>query len=134
MTGHQGLIARRVLIALRSHLRGEADVLVDAAHDLALDTRPAQATPVCRTCRPTWRTVMAGILGSFINELIFRKERTIERIDRALERLDDGTYGICRECQSPIPTTWLAKIPYADRCVHCETERQTVPRREIASR
>jgi hypothetical protein len=131
-TSHQALIARRVLMALRTHLRCEADLLVDAAHDLALDSRPSQGSRICRTCRPAWRTVLAGVLGSFINELIFRKERKIERIDQALERLDEGTYGICRECQSPIPATWLATLPYADRCAHCEMDRQTAQREEVA--
>ena len=125
MTNHQATTARRVLLALREHLRDETDSLVDAMHDLAIDARASRAGATCRSCRPTWRTVFAGILGSFVNELIFRKERTIDRIDRALERLDDGTYGVCRSCLSPMPASWLATIPYADRCMDCESQRVT---------
>jgi RNA polymerase-binding transcription factor DksA len=37
----------------------------------------------------------------------------IDEIDAALERLDDGTYGICRVSGLPIPKERLKAIPYA---------------------
>jgi hypothetical protein len=112
-----------MLLALRSHLRGEMNLLVDVAHDLAIHRPQSRPAEVCRTCRPTWRTLVAGILGAFVKELVLRKEQLLGRIDDALERLDDGTYGLCWQCDAQIPEAWLATVPYADRCIQCESQR-----------
>ncbi len=39
------------------------------------------------------------------------------KIDRALGRMDDGTYGICSRCGKPIEKTRLKALPYADLCI-----------------
>jgi len=44
----------------------------------------------------------------------------IALIDKALLRLDKGTYGICVSCGDKIPASRLDVRPYADRCVDCE--------------
>ena len=41
----------------------------------------------------------------------------------ALGRLDDGTYGICIDCDEPIKTARLEVEPWAERCIECQ-ERQ----------
>ncbi|MFF8591820.1 TraR/DksA family transcriptional regulator [Streptomyces sp. NPDC015220] len=45
--------------------------------------------------------------------------RALEDIEAAFARLDDGTYGDCRDCGRPIPVEWLAIPPYARSCVPC---------------
>lgn len=47
-------------------------------------------------------------------------ERGIQAIQAALERLENGTYGICVECGRPIPEERLEALPEAERCVECE--------------
>ncbi len=128
--GSPSVMYRRMLLVLRAHLRDEMNLLVDVAQDLALGSTQMQSPGVCRTCRATWRTLLAGILGAFVNELILRKEQTIHQIDMALERLDDGTYGLCWECDAQIPDAWLMAVPYAERCARCESQR--VMHRRIA--
>lgn len=44
-------------------------------------------------------------------------------LDRALEQLDDGTYGICEKCGERIPVERLAVRPSARTCVQCATPR-----------
>jgi len=39
------------------------------------------------------------------------------KIDRALGRMDDGTYGICSRCGKPIEKARLRALPYADLCI-----------------
>ncbi|PDO11713.1 MAG: hypothetical protein BLM47_00965 [Candidatus Reconcilbacillus cellulovorans] len=44
-----------------------------------------------------------------------------EAIDRALEGMNNGTYGRCDVCGRPIPFERLLAVPYADRCAdHAE--------------
>jgi DnaK suppressor protein len=40
-------------------------------------------------------------------------------VERALEKLGDGTYGICDRCGTPITAERLEAIPWAVRCVAC---------------
>lgn len=39
------------------------------------------------------------------------------KIDRALARMDHGTYGICSRCGKPIEKARLKALPYADLCI-----------------
>ena len=44
-------------------------------------------------------------------------------VDRALEKLDEGTYGRCDECGAPIPKERLDAVPWATHCVTCSARR-----------
>jgi RNA polymerase-binding protein DksA len=46
----------------------------------------------------------------------------IPQIEAALERIKEGTYGICDECHQPIAKARLKAIPYAHLCIHCASE------------
>lgn len=46
------------------------------------------------------------------------KERLIA-IDEAVQRLEDGTFGVCTNCGKPIPQVRLDIRPYAPTCVAC---------------
>ena len=46
----------------------------------------------------------------------------LHAIEEALKRLDDGTYGICAECEKPISMKRLQAVPWAKYCVHCEEQ------------
>ena len=41
----------------------------------------------------------------------------LEKIDRALSRMDEGTYGICERCGKPIEKARLKALPYANLCI-----------------
>jgi DnaK suppressor protein len=40
-------------------------------------------------------------------------------IDGALERLNDGSYGVCQDCGKPIPLRRLQAVPYVVDCIDC---------------
>lgn len=42
---------------------------------------------------------------------------TLRDVDRALEKLDDGSYGCCDVCAEPIGPERLEALPWATRCV-----------------
>lgn len=44
----------------------------------------------------------------------------VDEIDRALEKLDLGTYGVCEKCGENIPKERLKALPYAALCVKCK--------------
>jgi DnaK suppressor protein len=44
-------------------------------------------------------------------------------VERALAKLDEGTYGVCDSCGESIGTERLGAIPWATRCVRCASAR-----------
>ena len=48
-----------------------------------------------------------------------RRRERLRRIEAALGRLDDGSYGECSECGEAIPLRRLQIDPAATRCVDC---------------
>ena len=45
----------------------------------------------------------------------------VDEIDRALEKLELGTYGVCEKCGENIPKERLKALPYAALCVKCKS-------------
>jgi RNA polymerase-binding protein DksA len=41
----------------------------------------------------------------------------IAKIERALKRIDNGTFGVCEICGKPIEKARLKALPYADLCI-----------------
>jgi DnaK suppressor protein len=67
--------------------------------------------------------------------LIQMKSETLNKIDAALRRLDEGTYGDCFECGEEIANARLRALPFAVRCKDCEEAREMAEQRErIAQR
>lgn len=51
------------------------------------------------------------------NNLAYEK---IKAIDAALERLKDGEYGICEECDEPVSERRLKAVPWTRYCLRCQ--------------
>ena len=49
-------------------------------------------------------------------------EKAVEDVTAALERMDEGTYGICERCQSVISAARLEAVPQARFCVGCASK------------
>lgn len=57
-------------------------------------------------------------------------ERSLARTERALAKLDDGSYGRCDVCGELIPAARLAAMPDSVLCLtHAAAERAAPPRR-----
>jgi DnaK suppressor protein len=62
--------------------------------------------------------------------LIQMKSETLNKIDAALRRHHDGTYGDCFECGEEISEARLRALPFAVRCKECEEARESAEQRE----
>jgi DnaK suppressor protein len=62
--------------------------------------------------------------------LIQMKAETLNKVDAALRRLDERTYGDCFECGEEISEARLRALPFAVRCKDCEEARETAEQRE----
>jgi DnaK suppressor protein len=68
--------------------------------------------------------------------LVQMKSETLNKINDALARLDQGSYGNCFECGDEIAEKRLRALPFAVRCKDCEEARENAEQRErqIAAR
>lgn len=58
-------------------------------------------------------------------------KKKIERINKALARLDHGTYGICLDCGQAISAERLQALPYAELCINCQSNRERKPYKAV---
>jgi DnaK suppressor protein len=112
-------------------VRHELEDRRDRAHErlAALAKRPERGSAVGfgkrigdGTSEAVSRLTDIGVGGSL--------ERGMHRTQRALEKLDDETYGVCDACGSAIARGRLKAMPDAVLCMECAaSERRLSPRR-----
>lgn len=56
--------------------------------------------------------------------VIDRNSHILRRVNRALERLADGSFGFCIECGGEISNKRLAAAPWAEFCLACQEEHE----------
>ena len=57
-----------------------------------------------------------------------REAKLIKKIEEALQRLEDGTFGICEECGEEIPLKRLMARPVTTLCIECKKEQEAAER------
>ncbi|MEQ1574322.1 MAG: TraR/DksA C4-type zinc finger protein [Vicinamibacterales bacterium] len=50
--------------------------------------------------------------------------KILQAIEGALQRVEDGTYGICRDCGEPIAAARLTAIPWTRVCIACKEKQK----------
>jgi DnaK suppressor protein len=103
---------RARLLGLRARLRGEMGRMADAA--LSQGRSETSSLPI-----------HLADLGSdnFEQELtlslVGSEKVALDKIELALQRVADGSYGTCEDCGKKIPESRLEAIPYSVVCVQC---------------
>ncbi len=65
-------------------------------------------------------TRMEAINSKSINEAALRKAQDrLIKLQRALGKIEDPDFGLCRECEEPIPSARLMILPETELCVQC---------------
>jgi len=104
---------RKKLNEMRSRLTGEVSSLRTAT--LGIQTTDDSAD----------QSLESGALASHMTEensnltLLGNEQQLLESVVAALDRLDQGEFGKCEDCQKPISAKRLEAIPYARHCVAC---------------
>ncbi len=61
---------------------------------------------------------------AFTLRLRDRERRLIRKIQAALQRIEDGTYGVCEECGEDISLARLKARPVTRLCIHCKARQE----------
>ena len=67
---------------------------------------------------------------NFLLRIKDRERKLITKVKEALDRIDDGTFGICESCGRPISEKRLMVRPVTTQCIDCKTEEEKKERSE----
>jgi RNA polymerase-binding protein DksA len=56
--------------------------------------------------------------------LVSNEQQVLYRIEEALRRIEDGTYGKCQRCGDEIKETRLKALPFATLCISCQEKEE----------
>lgn len=65
----------------------------------------------------------------FTGRLREREQGLITKIDAALEKIEEGSFGECRLCGEDIGVKRLKARPVAELCIECKSEQEQIERR-----
>ncbi len=51
--------------------------------------------------------------------------KILQAIEEALQRIEKGTYGVCRDCGEPISPARLSAIPWTRVCITCKEKQNS---------
>jgi RNA polymerase-binding transcription factor len=108
-------VLRTLLIGRRTTLQREIDRLIAEHRDNSTHFRDNSVLDV---------EDMSLRDATGAQQIALLEARTQERIqlDEALRRLDEGTYGVCEDCEEPISPARLRALPFARRCIACQEQ------------
>jgi DnaK suppressor protein len=114
-------VYKQLLLALRARLRGDVTAMADAA----LKKTRSEANGDLSSM-----PIHMADIGSdnyeqeFTLSLMQTEEGTLDAIEAALEKIEDGVFGQCEECDGVISKMRLQAIPYAPLCIKCAQKRE----------
>ncbi len=65
-------------------------------------------------------------LQSFTFRLRGREKTFLKKIERALAKIDEDTFGICEECEEPISVKRLEARPETTLCIRCKEDQERI--------
>lgn len=55
-----------------------------------------------------------------------RERKLIAKMQEAIRRIDDGTFGVCDDCGGPISEKRLLARPVTTQCINCKTKQEKI--------
>ena len=121
---------RERYLELKSILEERRREMVSEVQERMRDVRSEGAGNTVQGVLDAAESSEADIQDEIEFALIQMKAETLHKIDEALRRLEEGTYGYCFECGEEISERRLRALPFAVRCKNCEEAREVKQQRE----
>jgi RNA polymerase-binding transcription factor DksA len=107
---------KAMLLSLRSRLRGDVSAMADSA----LRKTRSEASGDLSSMPIHMADVGSDAFEQeFTLSLMEHEGNALEQVEAALERIEDGLYGVCTECEAKIPKARLQVLPHTPHCVKC---------------
>jgi DnaK suppressor protein len=125
-----GQMARDRYSELKRILEERRREIMSAVHEKIRDVRTEGANNPTTGVLDAAETSEADIQDDIEFALIQMKAETLHKIEEALRRLEEGTFGYCFECGEEISERRLRALPFALRCKDCEEAREMAQQKE----
>lgn len=114
-------VYREQLLHLRARLRGDVHAMADSAlkRNRATTGNEVSSMPIHMADLGT-----DNFDQEFTLSLMETEGDTLSAIEAALERVEEGSFGLCEECGNGIAKTRLQAIPYAHFCIKCAQKHE----------
>lgn len=113
---HKHLVAKRD--ALRKKLAEEFNVSVKSLSRISRGGDVGDAA-------------IDGASDEVNSQLAALESRELGQIERAIQMMRDGRYGICEICDKPIPITRLNALPFTPLCIDCQRRQEEMGRSDF---
>lgn len=117
---------KKALVVMRGRIRGDVSGMADAA---LKKTRSESSGDLSSMPIHMADIGTDNFEQEFTLSLMENDEETLGQIEAALERIEEGVYGLCVECEGKILKTRLQAIPFTPYCVKCASKLQSYPKR-----
>ena len=115
-------LAKSTVERYRKRLEDERDRLQAMILDYELELEEARLTESSSDRSPDPGNAEAGSMKFEYEKELSIEQNTVDllgKVERALDNIQKGTYGICESCGKPIPMARLDVLPYVTLCVDC---------------
>lgn len=99
---------RSQLESIRSELLGD----VEKSNQSVKDSEIGQIADISDDAARAYNRQLEGELGE-------QEWQKLKQVDIAIEKIDEGEYGTCAQCESAIPEARLKLVPYTEFCTQC---------------
>jgi DnaK suppressor protein len=120
-------LAKSTLDRFRKRLEEERERLEGLVRDIEAEREEVRLTETSSDRSPDPNTAEGGSLAFEMEKelsLWQNAQDILAKIEEAMSRIDEGTYGTCDECGNAIPVARLDAIPYTKLCVDCSASRR----------
>jgi RNA polymerase-binding protein DksA len=111
----------RQLEELRSIMSARAGQLREEIRQTLIKSDQEQYAMIADQVRDLEDDSFADLMVDVNLAEIDRDLQELRLIDDAMQRMGDGSYGHCEQCESPIEIARLKATPFASRCFDCQS-------------
>jgi RNA polymerase-binding protein DksA len=119
-------LAKSTIKRLERRLYEERDRLSEVIREIEEEREEVRLSETSSERSPDPNTAEGGSLAFELEKELSVAQNAqdlLDKVGRAIESIDEGTYGDCADCGKPIPVARLDALPYATRCVECAASR-----------
>ena len=108
---------RSQLESIRSELLGD----VEKSNQNIKESETGQMADISDHAAHTYNRQLEGELGE-------QEWQKLKQVDVAIEKISEGDYGVCTQCEDSIPEARLKVVPYTEFCTQCLSEIEKNPK------
>jgi len=113
-------MTKKELNHFRKILEKERLKLLKMAHEASRDRRKTEEDDLMDDID----LASSELDQSMVYKLRDRERNLLRKIEKTLQKIEDGTYGICESCGEPIGLKRLEARPVAELCISCKEQAE----------